>query len=319
MTIRYLKHKEIDFDKWDKCIDNAFNGIIYVYSWYLDITSHYWDALVKGDYESLMPLPCREKAGVNYIYQPAFVQQMGVFSLQAVSAELVQEFINAIPKKFKYVFYNLNVNNKLPLENSYKTITNQTFELNLAEEYEVLKNNYSTNNKRNIKKAEKSNIFITYSSGPEPIIKLFQDNKGRELATVSKTEYNNLKHLAYSCIHKRIASIHSAYSDMNTLCAGIIMLRSHKRLIFLFSGSDETARKTGAMSMLIDDLIRKNAETHYTLDFEGSNHLGTAKFYKSFGSEKLTYQTIIINRLPWYLKLVFSIYKSVKSLLLRYV
>ncbi len=318
MAIRYLKHKEIDFEKWDKCIDNAFNGIIYGYSWYLDITSHYWDALIKGDYESIMPLPCRKKFGINYIYQPAFVQQLGVFSKKPVSSELLKEFVDAIPGKFKYVFYNLNVYNDLQSGKKYKTINNQTFELSLAEKYEIIRKGYSTNNKRNIKKAEKNDIFITHSSGPEPIINLFRNNRGKLLNTISKTEYNNLKHLAYSSLHKGIAQVYSAYGPTNTLCAGMIIVRSHDRIIFLFSGSNEEARQTGAMSKLIDDFISRNSPSPFILDFEGSNHPGTAKFYQSFGSQKRIYQSLIINRMPLPLKLIFHVYKSLKSLILRF-
>ncbi len=310
MTIRYLKHKEIDFEKWDKCIENAHNGIIYGYSWYLDITSHYWDALVKDDYQAVMPLPCRKKFGINYIYQPAFVQQLGVFSKEKADTELINKFIESIPEKFKFIYYNFNTQNELPINKKFKIIDNQTFELDLSEQYDKIKDNYSTNNKRNIKKAKKSDLFITYADRPEQIITLFRDNKGKKLKTIKDSEYNNLKHLAYSCIHKGIAFIHSVYTDKNNICGGMILVKSHNRIIFLFSGSDEKAKETGAMNHLIDDFINNNAGSSLILDFEGSNHPGTAYFYKGFGSKKLNYQTLIINRMPLVLKLVFRIYKT---------
>ncbi|OIP03307.1 MAG: hypothetical protein AUJ97_04685 [Bacteroidetes bacterium CG2_30_32_10] len=61
MEIRYLKHKEIDKDKWDNCIEKAFNGIIYAYSWYLDIVSENWDALIEDDYKTVFPLTQKKK------------------------------------------------------------------------------------------------------------------------------------------------------------------------------------------------------------------------------------------------------------------
>ena len=66
--IRYLKNHEINTEKWDECIMNAFNGIVYAYSWYLDIVHETWDALIEGDYERVMPLPVSEKCGVSYIF-----------------------------------------------------------------------------------------------------------------------------------------------------------------------------------------------------------------------------------------------------------
>jgi hypothetical protein len=44
--IKYLQHKEIDKAKWDACITNAPNGLIYGYSFYLDCMAKHWDALV---------------------------------------------------------------------------------------------------------------------------------------------------------------------------------------------------------------------------------------------------------------------------------
>jgi hypothetical protein len=61
-------------------IARSFNGIVYAYSWYLDIVSPGWDALVKDDYKSVMPLTWRKKYGIKYLYQPFFTQQLGVFS-----------------------------------------------------------------------------------------------------------------------------------------------------------------------------------------------------------------------------------------------
>ena len=48
-NIQYLSHEQIDKAKWDQCIDNASNGLIYAYSFYLDTMADNWDALVLND------------------------------------------------------------------------------------------------------------------------------------------------------------------------------------------------------------------------------------------------------------------------------
>ncbi len=53
------------------------------------------------------------------------------------------------------------------------------------------------------------------------------------------------------------------------------------------------------MPFLIDSFIRQNAGKNITLDFEGSNDLNLARFYKSFGSKECAYQQVKINRLPF--------------------
>ena len=103
--IYYVKRKDLDLKKYDACIDNAINSRIYGYSWYLDIVADNWDALVLNDYEAVMPLPWRQKYFIKYIYPPAWTQQLGVFSNFKIEADLVEQFVNSIPKKFKKEIY----------------------------------------------------------------------------------------------------------------------------------------------------------------------------------------------------------------------
>jgi hypothetical protein len=80
--IQHLTHAEIDKVKWDACIDKAGNGLIYGHSVYLNkMCNGQWDALVMGNYETVMPLTRRKKWGIYYLYQPAFTQQLGIFSI----------------------------------------------------------------------------------------------------------------------------------------------------------------------------------------------------------------------------------------------
>ena len=48
MSITYLAHEEIDKLKWDTCVRNAYNGLIYGYSWYLDVAAEHWDGPIEG-------------------------------------------------------------------------------------------------------------------------------------------------------------------------------------------------------------------------------------------------------------------------------
>jgi hypothetical protein len=111
-VIRYIRHREIDKLKWDACIQRSVNGIIYGYSWYLDIVAEGWEALVEENYESVMPLICRKKFGIRYLFQPFFTQQLGVFSSNKFTEEKIKEFISAIPQKFSFFEINLNTFNK---------------------------------------------------------------------------------------------------------------------------------------------------------------------------------------------------------------
>ncbi len=79
INIQYLTNKQIDKQKWNTCIDNADNGLVYVYSFYLDHMAKYWDALVLNDYEAVMPLTWNKKYAVHYLFQPFLTAQLGLF------------------------------------------------------------------------------------------------------------------------------------------------------------------------------------------------------------------------------------------------
>ena len=111
MAIKYLQHAAIDKSKWDECIANSANGLIYSTSIYLDQMATYWDALVMDDYKAVMPLPFRRKYGIHYIYPPAFSQQIGITSVEEITPTIIDSFFKNIPKKFRYVEMNLNTGN----------------------------------------------------------------------------------------------------------------------------------------------------------------------------------------------------------------
>lgn len=300
--IRYLKHHEIDFLKWDACIDHSINGIVYAYAWYLDMVCPSWDALVEDDYASVMPLPTRVKWGVRYIYQPYFVQQLGVFSKNSLSSDVISRFLAAIPSAFWYADISLNTYNVTKPLPGFRLYKLKTYELDLIQDYQAICQGFSTNTMRNLKKSKKNGVFVAPGGQPEEIIRYFRQNKGREVGSFSDQDYLVLKHLVYAGIHKGMVKTYSAYSSENNFCAGAIFYRSHQKVVFLFSATTEMARSNGAMFLIIDQFIREHAGQELVLDFEGSSDPNLARFYSGFGSKECVFLRVVFNRMPFYLK-----------------
>ena len=55
MKIIHLENKAIDFKRWDYAISQSQNQLTYAFSWYLNVVSPAWEALVTADYEYIMP------------------------------------------------------------------------------------------------------------------------------------------------------------------------------------------------------------------------------------------------------------------------
>ena len=304
--IRFVKYVDIDKSKWDGCIDKSINGNIYGYSWYLDIVCREWNALVDDDYLAIFPLPSGRKFFIEYIYQPFFTQQLGVFSRNNLTPELIKAFIDCLPKRFKYIDINLNTQNKADVLDC-KLIPQLNHELDLNFTYSSLVQNYSQNTRRNLKRALQSGITLDSSPTPEEVVQLFRQNRGKHLTHLNNSEYSIFLRLIYVCIQRGIAEVIGTYTISNELCAGAIFVRSHKKAIFLFSAVNAEARTNGAMSLIIDQFIRRNASNQLKLDFEGSNNPELARFYKSFGATSLIYPRIIISKLPMVVEIALKL------------
>ena len=311
--IRYIRHNNIDFAKWDHCIDHSVNGMFYAYAWYLDMTANSWDALVEDDYRAVMPLPFRKKAGIRYIFQPFFVQQLGVFSTYRLNESVTERFLEAVPGEFSYADFNLNTFNHLSERHPSIGGKGVTYELDLIAPYDHLREGYSANARRNIKKAAAREVFVTNAGRPEDIIRIFRQNRGRRGMPFAEKDYLVLKHLIYAGMHKGMVSLRFAYSPTNDLCAGIVFFKSHHKVVLLFSGSTPEARSNGAMSLLIDHFIQENAGKELVLDFEGSADPGLARFYRGFGSEECVFLRIIMNNMPFPAELLLDGYRWIKT------
>lgn len=311
--INYLKHNEIDKVKWDACIKESFNSMVYAASWYLDLVHEEWDALVEGDYERVMPLTGRKKYSVYYLFQPFFTQQLGVFSKSILTPSIIKEFIDHIPAHFQYIDINLNSFNRFEDKNLILQ-SNKNFVLDLINEYPKLAAKYSVNTKRNLKKSAASKLSCIKSIKPEVIITLFRENRGKMITKWKDRHYIQLQKLIYTSIHKGRGNTYGIFDENNQLCAGAFFVSSNNRLIFLFSGSNDIAKEKAAMTMLIDEVIKEFAPGNMVLDFEGSNDPNLARFYRGFGAKESSYLSLRINKLKFPLNWALRFYQTLKML-----
>ncbi|MCX6271972.1 MAG: GNAT family N-acetyltransferase [Bacteroidetes bacterium] len=301
MDIRYLGHNDIDRKRWDHCIESAINGNIYAYSWYLDTVCDRWDALVGDDYDTVFPLTRKKKFGFDYLYQPAFSQQLGVFTRGHLTPQIVDEFLSLIPANFKLIEIQLNSFNN-PSQSSFQIRLRPNLELELISDYQSITKNYSENTRRNLKSGLASGWTVINHASLDTLIRIFRSNRGKELKTLKQEDYTRLETLIRECIKRNCVKVLGARKEGSEMHAGAVFVRSHKKLIFLFSATDAVARKEGAMPLIINKMIQDNSSTDQILDFEGSEDPGLARFYRSFGAKELHYPFISRDTLPWWIR-----------------
>ena len=293
-NFKYIKHHEIDSEKWNRCIDNALNCRVYAYDWHLDRTAKKWDALIWKDYEYVMPLPIRKKFGIKYIYQPLFSQQLGIFP--SPIKQVSEAFFKYLYENFRYTDVNLNSENIPIKEPELVNLTKRNnFLLSLSKDYNTLAESFSKNTKRNISKANKNGLTLVKGIRLEEYLEF---KAGKLQTGVNKNDLSALKSLVSFGHYKGFGQIYGVYTNSNQLCAAVYFCRWKDRVIYFNAASNEEGKEVGGMYFLINKFLEENAGTNLTLDFEGSMIPGVARFYAGFGAIPETYFQLKFNRLP---------------------
>ena len=301
--IRFVSNNDIDREKWDQCIAQSPFAIAYAYGWYLDRICRKWDALIGGDYQYVMPLVNNSKFGISYIYQPFFTQQLGIFSGLPVESAIIGQFLNAIPKQFRLTDMNLNLGNPI-LSEHFSTRNNTTYHLNLQPEISEIRAAYNSNTRRNIQKAIQNKVSISQLSDVPLFIEFTQANLKEKSTEIKSRHYSALQEVANYALHNNLGEIYVARNPENKLLASVFFVQTNQASIYLAASSNQEGIEKSAMFLLIDTFIQKNAGSMMSIDFEGSNIPGVARFYAGFGGLPKTYFSVHQNRLPKLLRIL---------------
>lgn len=294
MKIEFLKRKEIQEEKWDQVIAGSLAETIYPYSWYLDAVSEKWSALVVDDYRIVMPVVWKKKAGMKYIYQPFYTQQLGVFSREYVKPELIRQMLKILYKKFRFAGMNFNVKNLVGEDLPFTVDDKSNYILTLNKDYETLSNTFSTNTKRNIRKSYEFSDQLEKNLPVEELVRLKRAN---DVIKRSEEDYRWLVHV-FETIKQHDAGKIYAIKSGNEIIAAAFFAFSKTRAIYLLSASSPKGKEQRGMFRIIDTFIKDHAGSGRILDFEGSNIPSVARFFGGFGAQAEIYQVVSFNRLP---------------------
>lgn len=281
MHIRHYKYSKINYELWDKTISQSSSNLIYGFSWYLDVVSPGWEALISENYEFVMPLPVKRRLGFTYLVQPWYVQQLGIFSAHEIEPSTTEAFIRKIP----YLSYQLLLNEQNSLTGKTREFPNLV--LNLSENYETLRSGFAKNTLRNIQKAQSAELALKFNLGIGGFIEFY-----RKINPLPAHQLALLEKLLCELVSHNALNIQACTDKKGNILAAFCLVRSRNRLFYLFPASSTEGKKISAMFMVIDNVIRQYSKQPYLLDFEGSRQEGIARFFKGFGAINRPYYMI---------------------------
>ncbi len=303
LTIQYLKQHQINKAKWDDCINRSVNRLIYAQSFYLDAMAENWDAVVLNEYEAVMPLTWKRKWGIAYLYQPAFIQQGGIFYTSELSKTTIKLFTEKAFTKFKFAEITFNyLNDSIDFKDAALTMRTN-FILPLSKNYGQISAGYHSSVTKDLKRCRQFNLQYHFSDDYLSILNLYQQLYQMRLPFFSKSDFRNFLIICKKMQEENNLIIRKAEGLNGELLAAVILLKDNNRLFNIISCLTETGKYQGANHFLYDKIIQEFCNTDYILDFEGSDVKGIADFYRRFQSINQPYPYCKINRLNPFIKL----------------
>ena len=299
MDIRVVPYERIDFQKWDHCITQSPNGLIYGYSWYLSAMSDQWEGIVLDDYKAVMPLCYRKKYGISYLYQPFLTASLGLFG-QEITAPLLLAFFEQIPAQYKYWDMDLNFGNQFSLKD-YSMRQRMNYVLYLDAPYQTLQQTFRNNITRNVKKLDRYGASVHRDIPLQEVIRIAQEQSGT-YANIHTNDYHRFEKLFLNLQEQGRSITYGVQDARKQWVATAAFLFDHRRAYYILVGNHPDGKTIGASHALINRFIHDYAESNLILDFEGSDIASLAFFYSSFGATPQPYPALTINRLPFWMK-----------------
>ena len=285
--IRFLKHSEIDPEKWNQAVRNSLSSNVLAEYELLNLLTDgdTWHALVENDYEAVMPLPTRKKGVLKYVYTPFFLPQMGIISEREITSEETDAFLKEISKHYVLTDVLLNEKNGIRKQNDTNFVSHY---LSLQPDYNELYSLFHENTKRNIKVGKKMECRVTVGEeSVADIIALFRENRGQaEAVHYHDHDYKVLEKVANHLLEKGLLDIYGVRTTDNKLAAGALFVKDGNLRWFWFSGRDNQLSACKPMFLLLDAFIHDHAGLDLLLDFNGSKNENVARLYQGFGGNR---------------------------------
>lgn len=300
--IRYVRHADIDKAEWDRKLLACPNKLWYALSHVLDVASPGWEALVDDANGAVMPLTWRRKFGFRYLFQPFGLQQLGVFSMQPITSGISMSFLSAVPKHFRLAEISVNQGMPATQVSGWTSTEHPDSILDLSGGIKNVRANYSKGHERNVLKAREHLTSRTHSMDPRSFSDLFMHTTAERFKGIDAHGLRTMASLLQTANDHGEVDIIGIRDEQGEWRAGAAFVHWQGRTVLLKSASDDQGRSMNAMFHLVDVGLEHACSVSALMDFAGSEHQGTARFYEGFGAKPTVYLRLSKNDLPFWLK-----------------
>ena len=299
-SIKILSSQHIDKTKWDRCVAENTNGLIYSSTEYLNAMAENWHGVVVDDYIAVMALPWKRKLRIRYGYTPAFIQQLGLVG--EVSDPDLSRILKLVYRFIALGDIHFNFSNTA-IQQLIPVIPRNNFVIELSPGYDLITSHYKSNLKENIRKSANESLIYTEGDVTEGISMYHAFYKER-MKHVRKKDYAYFSQLCHSLYKNDQCFVRTARTSQNEILAIAVFLTDNKRIYNIMNTTTPEGRNKEANHFLLNQVIHEYAGRSLLFDFEGSELPGVRGFYESFGPANQPYFQYHYNGYTWPLQLL---------------
>ncbi len=288
MEVRFIKGADIDRNKWNSCVYYAGNGNIFGYKWYLDNVVKEWDAIVEGDYESVLPLISKPGSWISKskLYSHPLLRSIGIYSVHVLSEKRIITILDAIPKQLSRGVINFNEGLKLPPKSIWKSKQKHTNAMILLREsYESISGGYDNFLEQQLERARLKNLIAVNNLKPEVLVDLYRAHD----PNWQDVHYHTYLRIMYNALHRGWGFLSGVKTTNGELQAANFFTISNQRVMSLLPVETNEGKKNGALAMLFDTCIRIQAGKSFVLDFNVQTY---GSFENQFGATESPFWSI---------------------------
>lgn len=284
MTLDFVPFEDLDKNKWNGNIHYSVNGNIYGYYWYLKSVIKEWDAIIEGDYQSVMPIPRRPLSE----FQKSLLPYLGPYTVLGIYDKRVQSFYSKWKLLNRECYYGFNDSfGKLIANEDQRLVVKKRSYIDLNSNYELITEGY--HNEANQVLIEATTKTFVFGSDIKPELLLAEEN-------MSELEKNTYYRIMYNAI-QRSAGWGLLIEDKNSGKFSKSFFINDKSGIYeIFTSTQNTPN---IHLSLIDTLLRSNAGKPMNLFLHPLNE----NINTLLGGESLKYFVAETSKMNFYTKL----------------
>lgn len=293
---RLIPHTHIDHKKWDHCVNQSSWPSLFAQSFYLNAVAPGWEALVKGDYETVFPITKKRKFGYTYLPHPPFTGQLGLFG--KFNKDTEKEVLEYLQTHFRLIEIELNCKQTSDLSGCSEKCTHV---IQYSSPF-----NYNENTKRNIKRALKLGFEVEVLEDKSllSLSKKYLDPFISETLHIDNYGLRRFHELLKTALHHKQIKTYCTKTQNGDLLALAHFIYNKHQVIYLKGANFDKEANSGSMHLLMSRAIEDFKGKASIFDFSGGSIPNIARFFKGLGGEPLCYPVLKYNNLPGFIKLL---------------